>query len=59
MLFRSARFIPVPPVDQRVTLGTLESRVRARIALGWDGKPIPGASNEHLRAINTVQPGVR
>ena len=54
-----ARFIPVPPVDQRVTLGTFESRVRARVAAGWDGKPIPGASLEHLRAINTVQPGVR
>ena len=54
-----ARFIPVPPVDQRVTLGTLESRVRARVTVGWDGKPIPGISNERLRAINTVQPGVR
>lgn len=54
-----ARFIPVPPVDKRVTLGTLEARVRARLVTGWDGKPIPGVSNEHLRTINNVQPGVR
>lgn len=54
-----ARFIPFPPVAERVTLRTFEARVRARVAAGWDGKPIPGISAEQLRAINTVQAGVR
>jgi hypothetical protein len=54
-----ARFIPVPPVDQRVTLGAIEARVLARAELGWDGQPIPGISNERLRTINKLQPGVR
>ena len=54
-----ARFIPVPPVDQRVTLASMEERVRARVQLGWDGKPIPGMSDERLRSINRLQPQVR
>ena len=54
-----ARFIPNPPVDQRVALAALESDVRARVALGWDGQPIPGAAPAHLRAINKLQAGVQ
>lgn len=54
-----ARFIPHPPVDQRLGLATLEAQVRARVELGWDGKPIPGISNERLRSINRLQPGVK
>lgn len=54
-----ARFLPAPPVDERVSLDAMESRIRARVDLGWDGKPIPGASPERLRSINKLQPGVR
>lgn len=54
-----ARFIPIPPKGQRVTLSTVEAQVRARVELGWDGKPIPGISADRLRTINKLQPGVR
>lgn len=54
-----ARFLPVPPKGQRVALSSLESQVRARVDLGWDGQPIPGISADRLRAINKLQPGVR
>lgn len=54
-----ARFLPAPPVNERVALGDMEARIRARADLGWDGKPIPGLSAERLRSINKLQPGVR
>lgn len=54
-----ARFIPMPPADQQVTLASVESSVRARATLGWDGKSIPGISDAQLRTINRLQPGVR
>ncbi|MDP2308140.1 MAG: hypothetical protein Q8P18_19120 [Pseudomonadota bacterium] len=54
-----ARFLPVPPIDQQVTLASVETSVRARAALGWDGKSIPGISDAQLRTINRLQPGVR
>lgn len=53
------RFVPNPPVDQRVSLESLESAVRARAELGWDGQPIPGVSAERLRSINKLQTGVK
>jgi hypothetical protein len=56
-----ARFLPLPPADQRVAATDFERTVTARVAKGWDGQPIPGASNERLRAIDdrraaSVQP---
>lgn len=54
-----ARFVPNPPKGQRVMLADMDAKVRARVALGWDGEPIPGVSNDHLREINRLQPGVR
>lgn len=54
-----ARFVPNPPKGQRVMLEELDTQVRARVALGWDGQPIPGISDDHLRRINRVQPGVK
>ena len=54
-----ARFVPAPPRDQRVSLSSIEAAVLARVELGWDGQPIPGISNEKLRSINRLQPGVR
>lgn len=54
-----ARFIPHPPVGERLGLATLEAQVRARVDLGWDGQPIPGLSNDRLRQINRLQPGVK
>lgn len=54
-----ARFIPNPPLAERVSLRSFEDRIRARVDLGWDGNPIPGVAPAHLRAINKLQPGVR
>lgn len=54
-----ARFVPAPPQADRVSLRAFEEKIEARVTLGWDGKPIPGASEEHLRSINRLQPGVR
>lgn len=53
-----ARFIPNPAEDQRVSLSGLESAVTSRVSMGWDGKPIPGVSSDHLRQINRLQAGV-
>ncbi len=53
------RFLPNPSVDERLSLADLEARVAARVAAGWDGQPIPGASLDHLRLINHLQAGVR
>ncbi len=54
-----ARFLPLPPAAQQVTLQAMENSVRTRATLGWDGQPIPGISNDRLRTINRLQPGVR
>ncbi len=54
-----ARFLPLPPVGERIALDAMEARIRARAELGWDGQPIPGLSAERLRSINKLQPGVR
>lgn len=54
-----ARFLPAPPVEERVSLDAMETRIRARAELGWDGQPIPGLSAERLRAMNKLQPGVK
>lgn len=53
------RFIPNPALADRVSLASLEARISDRITLGWDGKPIPGVSLEHLRSINHLQAGAR
>jgi hypothetical protein len=54
-----ARFIPNPPVSERVSLASMEAKVAARVKEGWDGEPIPGISHERLLEINNVQPGVK
>ncbi len=54
-----ARFLPNPPADQRMSVAQLAQNVRSRVALGWDGKAIPGVSATKLRSINKLQPGVR
>lgn len=54
-----ARFLPLPPAEQQVTLAAIENGVRTRATLGWDGQAIPGISNDRLRTINRLQPGVR
>ena len=53
------RFIPNPPKDSRTSLTSLEARIADRVALGWNGQPIPGISVEKLRSINHLQAGVR
>lgn len=54
-----ARFIPHPPAAERVSLASVESTILSRVATGWDGKPILGFSDDHLRSINKLQPGVK
>lgn len=53
------RFLPNPAPADRVSLAALEQRMTDRVTLGWDGKPLPGVSLEHLREINHLQNGVR
>jgi hypothetical protein len=53
------RFLPHPALKDRVSLRSMEQAIAARVAQGWDGQPVPGASLEHLRAINKLQPGVK
>jgi hypothetical protein len=47
-----ARFLPLPPADQRIAATDFERSVAARVTQGWDGQPIPGTSIERLRAID-------
>jgi hypothetical protein len=47
-----ARFLPLPPADQRIAATDFEGTVTARVAQGWDGQPIPGSSLDRLRAVN-------
>lgn len=54
-----ARFIPHPPAAERVSLVSVEAKIQARVATGWDGKPIAGFTVDHLRSINKLQPGVK
>ena len=53
------RFLPLAAAPDRVTVDSLEAQVRDRVAAGWDGQPIPGASPDRLRRINRTQPGVK
>ena len=50
-----ARFLPLPPADQRIAATDFERTVTARVAQGWDGQPIPGTSDERLRAIDDLR----
>ena len=52
------RFIPHPAAADRIFFDDVEQQVLDRVERGWDGEPIPGASAERLRRINTLQPGV-
>ena len=52
------RFLPHPEPTHRVYVDDLTDEVLERVAVGWDGQPIPGADPEKLRRINTLQPGV-
>jgi hypothetical protein len=45
------RFIPDPPAAARVHLEDMAARITARVASGWDGKPIPGKSAQRLHAM--------
>lgn len=54
-----ARFIPNPAPALRLSLASVQEQIEDRVALGWDGQPIPGATPEHLRAINKLQAGVK
>jgi hypothetical protein len=51
-LVYDGRFLPHPPPEQRDYLDDVLARVTARVAAGWDGKPIAGMDLETLRTIN-------
>jgi len=53
------RFIPHPPVQNRVYLSDFTTRVLDRVAEGWDGQAIPGVDPAKLRRINHLQQGVK
>ena len=53
------RFIPHPPVQNRVYLSDFTTRVLDRVAEGWDGQAIPGVDPSKLRRINHLQLGVK
>ena len=46
------RFIPLPPEHARLSVTDFEKRIEQRLDDGWDGKSIPGISNEKLQRIN-------
>lgn len=50
------RFLPNDRPAQAAV--ALESQITDRVALGWDGQPIPGADSAKLHRINKLQPGV-
>lgn len=53
------RFLPLPSAVDRLTVDALETQVRDRLTVGWDGQPIPGADSAELRRINRLQTGVK
>ncbi len=46
------RFIPLPTAEKRHFLIDLIDSIETRVQAGWDGQPIPGASNARLERIN-------
>jgi hypothetical protein len=54
-----ARFLPHPAPEDRVYLDDLRAQVQDRLAIGWQGEDIPGATREHLAAINTPERRLR
>ena len=50
------RFIPLPPEHARLTAVDFEHRIKQRLDDGWDGKSIPGISDQKLREINQKTP---
>ena len=52
------RFLPHPPAHQQVLLDAVVDRIQERVLIGWDGRPIPGVSNDKLMQINKLQPGI-
>jgi hypothetical protein len=47
------RFIPLPPEHAKLSVSDFEDRIERRLEEGWDGKSIPGISDEKLHRINT------
>ena len=46
------RFIPLPPVDERVSVADFEAELVEQVTNGWDGRSVPGVSDAHLARIN-------
>lgn len=49
-------FMPLPAAEERITLQSFEQRILQRVAQGWDGQPIPGASSEQLTLRSPPMP---
>lgn len=50
-----ARFLVHPPADERVYMDTFMDDLRTRLTEGWDGRAIPGLSEERLKTINAPE----
>ena len=50
------RFIPLPEKSRRVRAVDFEAQIKQRVAAGWDGKSIPGISDEELRQKSAPRP---
>ena len=48
------RFIPHPPVADRLYVDDFEAGIKAHVTAGWDGEPIPGTSTDRLQRVNGV-----
>lgn len=51
-----AYLAPHPPPEARLDLAALEAQVRARVARGWDGTPVPGLDADALAARSPAVP---
>jgi len=49
------QYLPHPSAERRVYLDDLVEGIEAHLAIGWDGNPIPGLTEDKLRAINTPE----
>ncbi len=48
------RFIPHPPISDRLYVDDFEADLTAHLKTGWNGEPIPGTSTERLQRVNGV-----
>ena len=50
-----ARFLPVPPREQWLFADDFEAEIREHLAVGWNGRPIPGIELDRLQRVNAPE----